>query len=150
MRLSSLNLALLQVFSLVLLVIGQSDPGTVLQHRVVSNQLTARELGRVTLELDVKEGFKIAKRPAPMLQLAPSSDFEVKSPVFFQEARAGKDPEYYGGLRPLEISVLTGKDVPPGQYVMQGKLTYIYCSEKDKYCSRSVANIKIPIIVVKK
>ena len=85
-----------------------------------------------------------------MLQLASSPNFEVKSPVLFQEARAGKDPEYYGELKPLEISVLTGMEIPPKQYVLEGKLTYIYCSEKDKYCGRSVADIKIPVIVVKK
>jgi hypothetical protein len=150
MRLSSLNLALLQVFSLVLLVMGQSDPGTVLQHRVVANRLTPGEVGSITLELNVKEGFKIAKKPAPKLLLAPSSEFEVKNPVTFQEARAGKDPEYYGELKPLEIPVLAGKGVPPGQYVMEGKLNYIYCSEKDKYCGRSNTSIKIAILVVKK
>jgi hypothetical protein len=132
------------------MVIGQSDSGTVLQHRVMANRLTPGEVGSVTLGFSVKEGFKIAKRPAPMLQLTTSSDFEVKSPVLFQEARAGKDPEYYGDLKPLEISVLTGKDIPPGQYGLEGKLAYVYCSEKDKYCGRSVAAIKIPIIVVKK
>ena len=150
MRFFSLHLALIHVFSLVLMVIGQSDSGTVLQHRVMANRLNPGEIGTVTLEFGVKEGFKIAKRPAPMLQLTMSSDFEVKSPVLFQEARAGKDPEYYGELKPLEISVLTGKNIPPGQYGLEGKLTYVYCSEKDKYCGRSVAGIKIPIIVVKK
>jgi len=150
MRFTSLILTALQVFALDLLLIGQSDPGTVLQHRVMSNQLTPGELATVTLELGVKEGFKIAKKPPPMLQLASNPNFEVKSPVLFQEARAGKDPEYYGELKPLEISVLTRMDTPPKQYELDGKLAYIYCSEKDKYCGRSATNIKIPVIVVKK
>jgi len=150
MRFTSLILALLQLFSFVLLLMGQSDPGTVLQHRVTANQLTSGEPGIVTLELGVKEGFKIAKKPPPNLQLASSPNFEVKSPVLFQEARAGKDPEYYGELKPLEISVLTRLEIPPKQYELDGRLTYIYCSEKDKYCGRSATNIKIPVVVVKK
>ena len=132
------------------MVLGQSDPGTVLQHRVTGNRLTPGDVKIITLEFSVKEGFKIAKRPTPMLQLTPNSNFEVKSPILFQEARSGKDPEYYGDLRPLDISVLTGKNVPPGQYGMEGKLIYIYCSEKDKYCGRSIVNIKIPVIVMQK
>ena len=129
---------------------GQTNPDIVLQHRVTANQLTPGESGIVTLELGVKEGFKIAKKPPPMLQLASSPNFDVKSPVLFQEARAGKDPEYYGELKPLEITVLTRMEVPPKQYELNAKLTYIYCSEKDKYCSRTATSIKIPVVVVKK
>lgn len=150
MGLTSLILAPLQIISFVLLLMGQADPDTVLQHRVTTNQLTPGEPGIVTLELGVKEGFKIAKKPAPMLQLASSPNFEVKSPVLFQEARAGKDPEYYGELKPLEISVLTKMEIPSKQYELNGRLIYIYCSEKDKYCGRSATNIKIPVVVVKK
>jgi hypothetical protein len=137
-------------FSLGLSAMGQFVPDNVLQHRVTANRLTAGEAGKVSLELSVREGFKIAKRPAPVLQLTPIPNFEVKTPILFAEARAGKDPEYYGELKPLDISIQTGKDVEFGQYTLEGKLTYIYCSEKDKYCSRSVGNIKVPIVVVKK
>ena len=150
MRLSSLNLAPLLALSLSFYGMGQSDSTIVLQHRVMVNQLTAGEAGTVTLELSVKEGFKIAKKPVPMLQLTPRPNFEVKTPIPFVEARAGTDPEYYGELKPLDIPVLAGKDLRPGQYELEGKLTYIYCSEKDKYCGRFATNIKIPIVVVKK
>jgi hypothetical protein len=150
MRFTFLNLTALQIFALNLFLIGQSDPGMVLQHRVISNQLIPGELASVTLELGVKEGFKIAKKPPPVLQLASNPNFEVKSPVLFQETRAGKDPEYFGELKPLDISVLTKMETPPKQYELVGKLTYIYCSEKDKYCGRSATNIKIPVIVVNK
>ena len=151
MRLTSLILALLLACWLGLSVMGQSDTGTVLQPRVMANRLTAGEAGSVTLELSVKEGFKIAKKPAPKLQLTPFPNFEVRTPVpNIEEARAGKDPEYYGEFKPLNVSVLTGKDVPSGEYVLEGKLAYVYCSEKDKYCGRSVANFKVPIVVVKK
>jgi len=136
--------------SVSLSAMAQSNQELVLQHRVIANCLKAGEAGKVSLVLSVKDGFKLAKRPAPKLQLNSGPNFQVSAPIDFAEAKSGKDREYYGDLNPLDISILAGKDVRAGQYTLAGKLIYFYCSEKGRYCSRSEENIQLPIIVMEK
>ena len=150
MRFSPINFFPFLAMAVGLSAMGQSSPELVLQHRVIANRLKAGEAGKVSLELTIKEGFKLAKRPAPKLQVISGPNFQVNTPVDFAEARTGKDREYYGDLKPLDISILTGKDVRAGHYTLGGKLIYFYCSEKGRYCSRSEENIQLPIIVAEK
>jgi hypothetical protein len=99
--------------------------------------------------LEVKEGFKVAKRPAPKLQLNPNTQFEVVVGSF-DESVAAKDADYFGGFRPLELKITPAKTTEPGKYALDAKLTYFYCSEREKYCSRSVEALAIPVEVAKK
>ncbi len=63
------------------------------------------------------------------------------------EEGTGKDPEYFEAVRPLSLQLISSRSAQRGQYLLEGKFTYFYCSEKDKYCSRSVESLRIPIEV---
>ena len=140
----------LLTFSIALTLMAQSDSDIVLQHRVIANRLTAGETGNLTLELTVEKGFKIGKRPSPKFLFTPPPSIEIRSRVSLEEAREGNDPEYFGEFKPLNISLLPKKDLQPGQYQMEGKLTYIYCSVKNNYCARTSTDLKVPLIIVDK
>ncbi|MFN8005603.1 MAG: hypothetical protein U0V70_00965 [Terriglobia bacterium] len=150
MNLHSKLWLLLLAFTFIPSARGQSNSDIVLQHRVIANRLTAGEAGTVTLELSVEKGFKLGKRPAPKLQFTPNPNFQVTNRVSFEEASAGKDPEYFGEIKPLKISILPKKDLRTGEYDMDGKISFIYCSEKENYCARSSTDIKIPLIIAEK
>ena len=132
-----------------LLICGQTGPSGILQPRYSQQAIASGTRGALLIELQVKEGFKVAKRPAPKLQLNPSAQFEVVVGGF-SESVSAKDADYFGGFRPLELKIVPAKTTEAGKYALEGKLTYFYCSEKEKYCSRSVEALAIPVEVAKK
>ena len=137
---------LILVFPLAIL--GQRASTTVLEHRWNSQPLAAGTGGKLQMELSVKDGFKVAKQPAPKLQVSPNSSFEVSIIRGFVENAQGKDPGYFGRFRPVELKVVPEKTIKNGKYSLEAKLTYFYCSEIEKYCSRSVENLTIPLEVM--
>jgi hypothetical protein len=132
-----------------LLIGGQTGPSRILQPRYSQQAIASGARGALLIELEVKEGFKVAKRPAPKLQLNPNTRFEVVVGGF-NESVPAKDADYFGGFRPLELKIAPAKTTEAGKYSLEGKLTYFYCSEKEKYCSRSVEALAIPVEVAKK
>jgi hypothetical protein len=144
---AALGLAL--IASLTLLVDGQTGPAGILQPRYLQQAVPTGSEGKLLIELVVKEGFKVAKRPAPKLQVNPTSQFDVAVGPF-SESVASKDADYFGGFKPLELRIAPAKTTPAGKYSLDAKLTYFYCSERDKYCSRSVEALGIPVEVAKK
>jgi hypothetical protein len=146
---SSAALGLAMIVSLTLLVDGQTGPAGILQPRYVQQALPSGVEGKLQVELAVKDGFKVAKRPAPKLQINPTTQFDVAVGAF-TESVASKDADYFGGFKPLELRITPAKTAPAGKYSVDAKLTYFYCSERDKYCSRSVEALAIPVEVAKK
>ena len=144
-----LAVSLVLTLSTPLLIGGQTGPSGILQPRYSQQVIASGARGALLIELAVKEGFKVAKRPAPKLQLNPSTQFEVVVGGFNESAPA-KDADYFGGFRPLELKIAPAKSTEAGKYALEGKLTYFYCSEKEKYCSRSVEALAIPVEVEKK
>ena len=131
------------------LVSGQTGPAGVLLPRYSQKTISSGVEGLLQVELAVKEGFKVAKRPAPKLQIKPANQFGVVVGGF-NESVASKDADYFSGFKPLELKIAPAKTVPAGKYSLEGQLTYFYCSERDKYCSRSVESFAIPVEVTKK
>jgi hypothetical protein len=127
--------------------LGQLAPANVLERRLSSSPVAAGTEGRVRMDLSVKEGFKVAKRPAPKLQLNSTPSFGLTLSTGFVESVPGKDPDYFGGFRPVELKVIPAKATKAGRYGLEAKLTYFYCAEQEKYCSRSVENVTIPVEV---
>ena len=144
-----LALSLALTVSMPLLIGGQTGPARILQSRYTEKAVASGVEGKLQIELAVKEGFKVAKRPAPKLQINPTTQFDVVVGGF-SESVASKDSEYFGGFRPLELKILPATTTPVGKYSLEAKLTYFYCSERDKYCSRSVEALAIPVEVAKK
>jgi uncharacterized protein (DUF58 family) len=130
-----------------LTVSAQLAPANVLEHRLSSSPVAAGKEGRVRMDLSVKEGFKVAKRPAPKLQLNSTPSFGLTLSTGFVESAPGKDPDYFGGFGPVELKVIPAKATKAGRYELEAKLTYFYCAEQEKYCSRSIENLTIPIEV---
>src|SRR5262249_46864417 len=130
--------------TLTLVLSGQTSPAKILEPRYSRQPIAAGVEGRLQIDLIVKEGFKVAKRPAPKLQVNSTTQFGV-AVGGFSESVASSDAEYFGGFKPLELKILPAKMTEPGKYSLEGKLTYFYCSERDKYCSRSVETVTIPI-----
>lgn len=135
--------------SMPLLLSGQSGPAGILQPRYSQQTVTSGAEGKLHIELRVKEGFKVAKRPAPKLQVNPHAQFGVVVGGF-SESVAGKDADYFGGFKPLQLVIAPAKMIPAGKHSLEGKLTYFYCSDVDKYCSRSVEALTIPVEVANK
>ena len=127
---------------------SQGPAAGVLQFQFSSRRMVAGDESSVRVGFTIKEGFKVSKRPSPKFQLNPSPEFEVKIPAGFSDIKESGDTEYFSGLKPLELRVIPAKATKAGKYAIEVKLTYFYCSEKDKYCSRSVENLKIPIEVI--
>jgi hypothetical protein len=135
--------------TLTLVLNGQTNPAKILELRYSRQPIAAGVEGRLQIDLGVKEGYKVAKRPAPKLQVSPTTQFSI-AVGGFSESVANRDAEYFGGFKPLELKILPAKMTEAGKYSLEGKLTYFYCSERDKYCSRSVETVTIPIEVDKK
>jgi hypothetical protein len=135
--------------SMPLLLCGQSGQARILQPRYSQQTVTSGAEGKLQIELLVKEGFKVAKRPAPKLQVNPHAQFDV-AVGGFTESVASKDADYFGGFKPLQLMIVPAKTIPAGKHSLEAKLTYFYCSDIDKYCSRSVEALTIPVEVAKK
>lgn len=149
-NLSSLAvLSFVSIISLAPPVDGQTGSAGILRPSYAQQSLLLGAEGKVHVELAVKDGFKIAKRPAPKLQISPTSQFDVVVGGF-SEHTANKDADYFGEFKPLELRISPAKTTPAGKYSLDAKLTYFYCSEKEKYCSRSVEALAIPVEVAKK
>jgi len=135
-------------FAACLVSYSQSGPKGILQLQTVSKPWPANSSGTVNISVSIKEGFKIPKRPSPKFQIDPAPEFEVKGETNFTEEGRGKDPEYFNSFKPMSLQVVTAKTTAPGQYSLNGRLVYFYCSDKEKYCSRSVEGVRIPIEIV--
>jgi hypothetical protein len=135
-------------FVLCLVSYPQSGPPGILQLQTRSKPWPANSTGNVNISVIIKEGFKIPKRPLPKLQINPTSGFEVKGETNFTEEGRGKDPEYFNAFKPMSLQIAATKTTEPGRYSLSGKFVYFYCSDREKYCSRSVENVQIPIEIV--
>lgn len=144
-----LAFTLVLLMSLPLLISGQTGSPGVLQTHFSQQVMAPGVEGKLPVELVVKEGFKVAKRPAPRLVVKPANQFEVVVGEF-SESVSSKDPDYFGGFNPLELRIAPAKTTQAGKYSLEAKLTYFYCSEQEKYCSRSVEALAIPVVVAKK
>src|SRR5258706_8689832 len=132
-----------------LLIGGQTGPAGILQPRYSQQALSSGSEGKFRIELAVKERFKVAKRPAPRLQINSIPQF-YNVLGGFNESVASKDADYFGGFKPLELRIVPAKTTQAGKYSLEAKLTYFYCSEIEKYCSRSVEALAIPVEVANK
>ncbi len=124
-----------------------AEASPVIQLQFVSSGVVAGESGNLLIRFKISSGFKIPKRPPPKIQLNSSTDLEVRGDLRLLEEGTGKDPEYFEAVRPLSLQLISSRSAQRGQYLLEGKFTYFYCSEKDKYCSRSVESLRIPIEV---
>jgi hypothetical protein len=130
---------------------AQSGPaaGVLLLHSN-SKPWPVSETGLVNISIFIKEGFKIPKRPSPKLQISSTPEFEIKGEIRFAEEGQGKDPEYFNAFKPMALEVVAAKSTLPGRYSLPGKFVYFYCSDKERYCSRSVETVHIPIEIIAK
>ncbi|MEW5979236.1 MAG: hypothetical protein AB1898_25870 [Acidobacteriota bacterium] len=135
------------VVALAVAVYGQQGPANVLKIRPEANPIVRGKPSVVTLAFEIKPGFKIAKRPSPKLQLTAPEGMEVRGSLGLDEGGHPKDPEYFGAIKPLSLQVSAGTEVSPGQQKLSGKFVYFYCSEAEKYCSRSVEEVVVPLEV---
>jgi hypothetical protein len=140
----------LLIFLTAVRLSGQKGAAKVLEPGTALARVAAGVESQVQVTLAVKEGFKVAKRPAPKLQMMANEMFEVAVIDGFGESAPGKDPEYFGKFNPIGLRVLPAKTTKTGKYSLEGKVTYFYCSEQEKYCSRSVAALTIPLEVIDK
>ena len=108
-------------------MVKQAQPGS-FSHTTLNRRLPSGVEGKLHVELAVKDGFKVAKRPAPKLQINPTTQFDVVVGGF-NESIASKDADYFGGFKPLELRIAPAKTTPAGKYSLDAKLTYFYCSE---------------------
>jgi hypothetical protein len=131
-------------------VYGQTRSPQVLQLQCDLEPLAAGVDGLLNINLVIKEGFKIPKRPAPRIKISSPPQFEVKGDLNFLEEGKSKDPEYFNGFKPLTLHIKPASTTKPGKYSLGGEFVYFYCSEKDKYCSRTAENLQIPLEVVAK
>jgi hypothetical protein len=131
-------------------VFAQTGPTGVLQLQSHSKPWAAGASGLVNINLVIKEGFKIPKRPLPKIQIDPASDFEIKGALNFVEEGQGNDPDYFNSFKPLVIQVRATDATKPGRYSLGGKFVYFYCSNKEKYCSRAIESVQIPIEILAK
>jgi hypothetical protein len=144
------SLTILWVLLCSAVALGEIAPGNVIESRTRSQPLVPGVEGTVRIGLSVKKGFKVAKRPSPKIDLGTNPSFETAVAVGFAENAPGKDSDYFGGFKEIELRVLPNRNTKAGNYSLEAKLTYFYCSEEDKYCSRSVETLPIPLEVVAK
>lgn len=131
-------------------VYGQTRSPQVLQLQYELKPLVAGVDGVLNINMAIREGFKVPKRPQPRIKISPSSEFEIKGDLIFLEEGKGKDPEYFNGFKPLTLHIKPSSATKPGKYSLGGEILYFYCSEKDKYCSRNTENLQIPLEVIAK
>src|SRR5215510_7789275 len=81
--------------TLTLVLSGQTNPAKILEPRYSRQPIAAGAEGRLQIGLIVREGFKVAKRPAPKLQLSPTTQFSV-AVGGFSERGASRDADYFG------------------------------------------------------
>jgi hypothetical protein len=144
----ALALFVMLEFAICLVSHSQSGPTGILQLQTNSKPWPANSTGIVNINAMIKEDFKIPKKPSPKLQINPTPEFEVKGETNFTEEGQGKDPEYFNAFKPMTLQVVATRTTAPGRYTLGGKLVYFYCSDKEKYCSRAVETVQIPIEIV--
>ena len=127
------------------IALAQTGGAGALQLQTNSRPWPANSSGVVNISMAIKEGFKVPKRPSPKLQIDPTDAFEITGDTSFTEEGQGKDPEYFHAFKPISLQLVSAKTTQPGRYTLSAKFTYFYCSESEKYCSRSVEKISIPI-----
>lgn len=94
---------------------------------------------------------RIQDREKPCTQTPDQAAFQFDVAVgSFVEGSAGEDADYFGSLKPLLLKIVAVKALQSGKYRLEAKLTYFYCSELEKYCSRSIETLAIPIEVANK
>ncbi len=115
--------------------------------RVDSKPVAVGGSSTATIHLNIKEGFKVPKRPVSKLQLSTIPEIEVRGTLNLTEEGTGKDPGYFAAFKPVVLQISPSKSARVGQYQLEGKFTYFFCSERDKFCSRSVESFRIPVEV---
>jgi len=138
------------IFLVATAVSAQTGPAHILQLQTHSKPWAAGASGLVNMNLVIKDGFKIPKRPLPKIQIDSAPNFEIKGELNFIEEGRGNDPEYFNSFKPLALQVRAADSAKPGRYSLGGKFVYFYCSDKEKYCSRAVENVEIPIEILAK
>ncbi len=127
---------------------AQSERTGILELQTSSKPWPPNSSGVVNISATIKEGFKIPKRPSPKLQIDATPRFEVRGEAMFIEDGQGKEPDYFNAFKPMSLQAVATRPVEPGRYSLTGKLVYFYCSEREKYCSRTVESVSIPIEIV--
>ena len=130
---------------------GVSSPAKaspVIQLQFNSKPVVAGDTGILTVHFRVAERFKIPKRPTSKFHLNSSAEVEIQGSFTLMEEGKAKDPEYFNALKPLSIQLYPSGTARRGQHLLEGKFTYFYCSEKEKFCSRSVETLQIPVEVI--
>jgi hypothetical protein len=128
----------------------QTASAQVIQVQSTAKPLVAGSNGIVNIHLMIKEGFKIPRKPAPKIQIDSTPPFEVKGDLNLVGESQNEAPEYFKQFKVLALQVKVADTISAGKYSLKGKLAYFYCSEKDKYCSRAIENLQLPLEVLDK
>jgi hypothetical protein len=129
------------------ILLSQLGPAQAVLLKVDPKPVAMGASSSVKIHLSIQGGFKVPKRPAPKIQLNAIPEIEVKGVTTLIEDGTGKDPEYFSAFKPVVLQINPSKNTRPGQYQLEGKFVYFYCSEREKFCSRSIENFRIPIEV---
>ena len=108
--------------------------------------LKVGETGTLLISLTPQKGFHITFEPSPSVQFATSD--VVASTGKLGIIKMERD-EYLDLSKPLKQPFTLSKKSKSGFAAIKGTLTYFYCSEKDRWCSKFKQPFELQITITK-
>jgi hypothetical protein len=94
--------------------------------------------------------IKLNETPAPRLRLdLTQAVLEDRQPPAAPQT-PDYDPataRYLDTQKPVRFKVAVSKAAPPGQHEVKASVVYFYCSTREAWCRRGVADVVVPVVV---
>lgn len=100
--------------------------------------------GEIAIDFNPEEGYYINSVPILSVKLDSNniiaSTGKIKIP-------AGKKPEYVDTSKPVKLPLIFRKDLKKGVHLINGTLTYFYCSQQDGWCAKYKQTFSLKVTV---
>lgn len=137
------------------LLFALAPPGTTSPHFEVTAAYQRVAGGREEVAVrfvGTDPDVRINETPAPKLKLEAGSVLTEKPAVSAPrqapaQARKAADGKYLDLTLPVAFTVATAPGAGRGPHTVKGSVTYFYCSKREGWCRKGVADVAFPVNV---
>lgn len=129
------------------LFVALAAPGTASPHFDVSATFLRGAGGREEVAVrfvGADPDVRINEAPPPKLRLEAGSVLVEKPSPQAKKAGEGK---YFDLTLPVAFPVATAAGAARGAHMVRGSVTYFYCSKREGWCRKGVADLSFPVTV---
>jgi hypothetical protein len=111
--------------------------------------LSRGEEGKVVLRVLVQAGITINPHPAFTIEFAPSRELVFPKNFFTHsdlnmEVLEASGVQYLNLQKAIEIPFTVSLEAKRGGHILEGKIKYFACSEKEGWCLKNTARFAVP------